>query len=55
MPKDSIPPPPLFVGREIRGQFLRDSGRARDLEYPGGAQVFRYKTCHVADREGFAT
>ena len=49
------PPPPFVSGRGIRGQFLRDSGRAGDLEYPGGAQGFSYKTCHVADREGFAT
>ena len=42
------PPPFLAVGSAVS---LRDSGRAGDLEYLGGAQGFSYKTCHVADRE----
>ena len=47
-------PPPFFWPWDSRS-VLRDSGRAGDLEYLGGAQGFSYKTCHVADREGFAT
>ena len=58
MPRDSIPPPdhppPFFlaVGPAVS---LRDTGRAGDLEYLGGAQGFSYKTRHVADGERFAT
>ena len=53
----STTPPPLLWPWDSRSIYRTQEGkgRARDLEYPGGAQVFRYKTCHVADREGFAT